>query len=95
MARLTKAVRALIVADVMLAARENARETEGVPYRMSEDGRSREYGPEIQDAYAASVRSIGESLQSEREYRNYHGVPRPLTGAEARSIVDELLNGGY
>jgi hypothetical protein len=95
MARLTKAVRAMIVADVMLAARENAQETEGIPYRMSADGRSREYGPEIQAAYAASVRSIGESLQSEREYNNYSGVPRPLTGPEAQSIVNELLKYGY
>jgi hypothetical protein len=95
MARLSKELRALILEGVRLDARDNARETEGVSYRMSADGRSREYGPEIQAAYAGSVRSIGESIQSEREYRNYSYLPRVLTAPEAQSIVNELLKWGY
>lgn len=95
MAKLSKALRTLILENVRLDARDNARETEGIPYTMSADGRSREYGPEIQDAYKASVRSIGESIQSAREYWNYSYLPRALTSSEAQSIVTELLKWGY
>jgi len=90
MARLTKAQRAVIVDNVRMAARENARETEGIPF----DKETRTYGEGIQEAYAASVRSIGESLQSQREYETYY-APRVLTYVESQSIVSELLNYGY
>ena len=96
MARLTKTARTAIVDGVRMAARENARETEGVSFTMSDHGRSREYGPEIQDAYRWSVRSIGDSIQSAREWRNYNDfLPRALTAVEAESIVNELLKYGY
>jgi hypothetical protein len=92
--RLSKAMLAQIVEDVDMAARDNARETEGVPFSMSADGRSREYGPEIQEAYAASVRSIGESIQSAREWTNY-ALPRVLSHVEAKRVVTVLLRRGY
>ena len=87
--RLGLDVRRGILENVRLSARDNARETEGVPF----DRVAKEYGPEIQGAYRASVKSICDSLQSPREHGEY--APRLLTAEEAGEIEDELLRQGY
>jgi hypothetical protein len=80
---MTKGELLAIAANVLLAARENARETEGVTD-------ARDEGPEFHAMFVASAKSIRDSIQSPREFRDY-GAPRPLTSKEADRVLKMVL----
>lgn len=79
---ITQADLVLVADTVEGCARDNARTFESV--KLGSDGL------DFLEAFVASVRSIGESIQG-RDYRDY-GIARALTQAEATSVVAMVLS---
>jgi hypothetical protein len=71
------------------AARENAAQTVIENHSRESIGKDGvEYHPSYDDYFRASVRSMLDSLQSEREYENYvpSNIKRPLTKFEVEEV---------